>query len=218
MKPEVSPRPATRLARLGSTALGLALSAWGGPALAYQSATGTTSATAFLDFEINIDKFIFFRVGTGAFPSASGTVDTVNFTLTPQIPPGPITPANGNSTALSWNAAAPTYNVGGSNLVLPVEVRSNAGTVSLRAAVTSALVSGANSIPLSQITIASSDANLPAPLIPNAGTGPAVNVTGTAFSNLVTVRSANWTFSYSAATAPRAGVYNGQITFTASAP
>ena len=218
MTPEVSPRPATRLVRLGLTALGLALITWGGPAWAYQSATGTTSATGFLDFEINIDKFIFFRVGTGAFPSASGTVDTVNFTLTPQIPPGPVTPANGNSTALNWTAVAPTYNVSGSNLVLPVEVRSNAGTVSLRAAVTSALVSGANSIPLSQITIASSDPNLPAPLIPNAGTGPAVNVTGTAFSNLVTVRSANWTFSYSAATAPRAGIYNGQITFTASAP
>lgn len=218
MKPDVSPRPETRLKRLGLMALGLALSTWGGPALAYQSATGTTSATAFLDFEINIDKFIFFRIGTGAFPTASGTIDTVNFTLTPQITPGPITPANGNSTAVNWNILAPTYNVSGSNLVLPVEVRSNAGTVTLRAAVTSALVSGANSIPLSEITIASSNANLPAPLIPNAGTGPAVNVTGTAFSNLVTVRSANWTFSYSAATSPMAGVYAGQITFTASAP
>ena len=218
MKTELSPPPATRLARLGLMAFGLALSAWGGPALAYQSATGTTSANAFLDFEINIGKFIFFRVGTGTFPTTNTTVDTVNFTLTPQITPGPITPANGNSTALNWNAVAPTYNVGGSNLVLPVEVRSNAGTVSLRAAVTSALVSGANSIPLSEITIASSDANLPAPLIPNAGTGPAVNVTGTAFSNLVTVRSANWTFSYSVATPPPAGSYTGQIVFTASAP
>ena len=189
-----------------------------GTAQAFQSATGGSSATAFLDFEINIDKFIFFRVGTGAFPTASGTIDTVSFTLSPQILPGPTIPVNGSSTAVNWNALGPTYNVTGSGLVVPVEVRSNAGAVTLRAAVASPLVSGANRIPMSEIIITSSNGNLPAPLIPNSGTGTAVSVAGTAFANLVTVRSANWTFSYSAATLPRAGTYTGQITFTASSP
>lgn len=218
MKPQLPTRPLSGYARMALLALGLTLSGWGGTALAYQGTTGTTSSSALLDFEINIDKFIFFRVGTGAFPTASGTIDTVSFTVSPQIPPGAITPANGNSTVVNWNVLTPTYNVTGSNLVLPVEVRSNAGAVTLRAAVTSPLVSGVNSIPLSEITITSSNPNLPAPLIPNSGAGTAVSVTGTAFSNLVTLRSANWTFSYSAATPPRAGAYTGQITFTASAP
>jgi hypothetical protein len=42
-------------------------------------------------------------------------------------------------------------------------------------------------------------------------------VTGTSFSNLVTIRNANWTFSY-APVAPAAGNYTGQVTFTASVP
>lgn len=174
------------------------------------------SASARLDFTVNVGKFIFFRVGTGAFPTASGTVDTVSFNTVPSIPGGPTTPVNGASTGVSWNKTVPSFTAPGTTL--PVEVRSNAGAVSIRATATTPLTSGADSIPLSSVVITSSDANLPAPLVPDTGTGAAVAVTGTAFSNLVTVRAANWTFAYANAASPTAGNYTGQITFTASAP
>ena len=181
--------------------------------------TQAVSATARLDFTLNIGKFLFFRVGTGAYPTASSTVDTVTFNTTPTIPAGAVTPASGNNTGINWNGAAPTFSVTtSSNTVLPVEVRSNAGQISLRATATTPLTSGANTIPMSQIVVTSNDSNLPAPLIPDSGLGAAVNVVGTSFSNLVTTRNANWTFAYNLLTNPAAGTYNGQITFTASSP
>lgn len=175
------------------------------------------SASARLDFIANIGKFIFLRVGTGAYPTASATIDAVSFTLAASIPATAVAPINGNNTSVSWNKIAPTFGTA-ANTVLPVEVRSNAGQVSLQASTTTPLTSGGNTIPMSSIVIASSDANLPAPVLPNAGVGASVNVAGTSFTNLVTTRAANWTFSYNNATAPTAGVYTGQVTFTASAP
>jgi hypothetical protein len=170
-----------------------------------------------LDFVINLGKFVFLRVGTGTYPTASGTEDTVTFALTPSIPPG-VTPTTGSNQGVAWNATAPTSAIAATNAVLPVEVRSNAGTISLTATATKPLSSGTNTIPLSQITITSSDANLPPPPVPNAGVGTAVTVTGTSFSNLVTQRSANWTFAYAGTPPPAAGSYSGTITFTASSP
>lgn len=174
------------------------------------------SASADLDFILNIGKFIFFRVGAGAFPTASGTIDTVAFNAVPTIPAGAVVPVPGNNTTVVWNGALPSFTAGATTL--PVEVRSNAGQISIRATATSPLNSGVNNIPLSQIVLTSSDANLPAPLVPDAGTGPAVNVAGTSFANLVTVRNANWTFAYNPLVTQRAGVYTGQISFTASSP
>lgn len=174
------------------------------------------SASADLDFILNIGKFIFFRVGTGAFPTASATVDTVSLNPAATIPAGAVVAVPGNNTTVVWNGALPSFNAAASSL--PVEVRSNAGVISIRATATTLLNSGANNIPLSQIVLTSSDANLPAPVVPNTGTGAAVNVATTAFSNLVTVRNANWTFTYNPLVTQRAGVYTGQISFTASSP
>lgn len=175
-------------------------------------------ASADLDFVLNIGKFLFFRVGTGAYPTASGTVDTVSFGVAPTLPAANIAPVTSSNTAVNWNGAVPGFSVTATNATLPVEVRSNAGQISIKANVITALTSGANSIPLSQIGVTSSDINLPAPPVPNAGSGTAVNVTGTSFSNLVTVRSADWTFAFSPVTIPPAGAYTGQISFTASSP
>lgn len=174
------------------------------------------SASARLDFITNIDKYLFFRIGAGAYPTASSTIDTVAFVLTPSIPSTPTTPINGNGVGVNWSGAIPTMAAGTS--LLPVEVRSNAGQVTIRATATTALNSGADNIPLSSIVITSSDANLPAPLVPNSGTGASVNVTGSSFTNLVTARAANWTFAYNNPVIPSAGNYTGQITFSASAP
>ena len=179
-------------------------------------ANGTNSAQAELDFEIVIGKFLFFRVGAGAYPAASSTVNTVSFNAVPTIPPGAVTPLPGNNTTVNWSGALPAFTTTATSL--PVEVRSNAGQVSIRAIVTTPLASGANTIPMSQIVLSSSDANLPAPVVPDAGTGAAVTVAGSAFGNLVTTRSANWTFSYNPLATQRAGNYNGTISFTASSP
>lgn len=181
------------------------------------------TATTDLAFTVSIDAFLFFRIGDGVFPTPGGTVSNVSFALTPAVPGGPATPVVGNNRAATWSGVAPAspFTVTPTNNVLPVEVRSNAGQVSLFAAATTALTSGANTIPLSEITIATSDANLPAPLIPNTGTSAGVTVagggTGTT-TNLVTLRTANWTFSYANAISRPAGAYSGQVTFTASTP
>lgn len=194
------------------------------PAAHADSSTSATSAnvprsTAVnLDFTISIQKFIFFRIGDGVWPTPGGTTSAVGFALTPSIPSGGTTPVAGNNTAVNWSGGAPGFAVTASNNVLPVEVRSNAGQISLRATVSTPLTSGANTIPMSEITVATSDANLPAPPIPNTGTGTGVNVIGTSFSNLVTLRTASWTFSYANSASRPAGTYSGVVTFTASTP
>ena len=64
---------------------------------------------------------------------------------------------------------------------------------------------------------------VPAPVVPATGVSPAVNVAvggagTTAAPTLLTYRTANWTFAYTPSASVPAGVYSGQITFTASAP
>ncbi|SFQ17391.1 hypothetical protein [Variovorax sp. 770b2] len=176
------------------------------------------STTASLDFTLSIQKFLFFGVGNSPWPTQSNAVSTVSFALTPSIPGGPTAPAAGNNTAVNWSGGAPAFSVAASNNMLPVEVRSNAGQITLRAEATTPLSSGTNTIPMSEITIASSNTGLPAPLIPATGPGTAVNVTGTGFTNLVTLQQANWTFSYANSASRTAGNYSGVVTFTASTP
>ena len=180
----------------------------------------TTPAVA-LNFSIQIDKFLFFRIGDGAWPTPGGSTSQVGFTLSPSIPAVPTTPTTGNNTAVNWNGAAPTFAVTASGNVLPVEVRSNGGQVSVFATVTSALTSGANTIPMNMVSVTSSDSALPAPTLPASGTGTSVNVSGGGtgtVNSLVTIRNANWTFAYNSAISRTAGNYSGQLSFTAAVP
>lgn len=171
------------------------------------------TATASLDFKINIDKFIYFRVG-----GASG-IDTVSLTTTASMPTSttPVTATNGNNQSVAWSGAAPSFATTNA-VVLPVQLSSNAGQVNLKTTVSSALSNGASTIPFSGLNISSSDSNFPAPPVPDSGTGASVNVTPTAFSNLVTMRDANWSFTYTSSQSLAAGVYNGELAFTASSP
>ena len=180
-----------------------------------------TTPRVALNFSIQIDKFLFFRIGDGAWPTPGGTTSQVSFSLSPSIPAVPTTPTTGNNTAVNWNGTAPTFAVAASGNVLPVEVRSNGGQVSVFATVTTALTSGANTIPMNMVSITSSDAALPAPTIPASGTGTSVNVTGGGtgtVNSLVTIRNANWTFGYNSTISRTAGNYSGQLSFTASVP
>ncbi|MGD9889090.1 MAG: hypothetical protein AB7S56_07485 [Halothiobacillaceae bacterium] len=176
------------------------------------------STSVNLDFRITLNKFIFFRVGTGAFPNTSAVVDTVGFQLQPSIPAGGVTPNDGNNIGVAWDGQAPSFSTQASNNVVPVDVRSNAGQVSIRASVVNALSNGTETIPMSNISVTSSDANLPAPPIPDSGSGAAVNVTATSFGDLVTNRQAEWTFNYGGSGNISSGTYNGQLLFTASTP
>jgi len=208
-------------------ALCLCLAAWcavpAAQAASASSGAGALPRTAAvnLDFAIHIEKFLFFRIGDAAWPGLSAAPATVAFTLAPSIPGGPTTPVTGNNTPVNWSGSAPAFSVTPSGNVLPVEVRSNAGQVSLRATASTLLTSGPHTIPMSEITVATSNGALPAPLIPNSGTGAGVNVTGGgtgAVNTMVTIRNANWTFSYANSASRPAGSYSGQVTFTASTP
>lgn len=214
------PRPAPLRARLHGVALALPL------AIALAAAPGKgradtgdsnglgSPASASLRFAINIDKFVYLKLG-----GEGNDVPTVAYTLAPAVPGGPA-PSNGNNRAGAWSGAAPTFTVSASGNALPVEVRSNGGTVSLRATTVTPLASGSATIPMSRIGISSSDSGLPAPPLADSGNGASVNVAGTAFGNRVTVRNATWTFTYAptGAQMPLAGNYSGQVRFTASVP
>lgn len=169
------------------------------------------TVSARLDFKINIDKFIYFRLGNAT------SVETVNLTTIPSIPTGttPVTPTNGNNKAVIWNGSAPSFV--STTVSLPVQVLSNAGQVSIKTTVNSPLTNASSSLPFSAITITSSDSNLPAPPVPDTGSGSSVNVTPTSYG-LVTSRNANWAFAYNSSQALIPGVYAGELLFTASAP
>lgn len=183
------------------------------------NASASLSTSASLDFVLNIGRFIFFRVGPRAYPTASTNPATFSVVMQPSIPSVPTTPTTtADSVSVPWNGAAPTFSPVPASTGIPVEVRTNAGQISIWANVVTPLTSGSNSIPLSQIQVTSNDAGLPAPAIPDTGSGSSVTVTGTAFNNLVTIRSANWAFSYNPAVIPPPGTYTGQISFTAVSP
>ena len=203
-------------------ALACSGTAWAGTSSSGPSSSPSqTTGRVALNFAIQIDKFVFFRLGDGAWPTPGGTTSSIGFTLSPSIPATPTTPAVGNNTAVNWSGTAPSFSVAASGNMLPVEVRSNGGQVSLRATVTTALTSGTHTIPMSEIVVSSSDTNLPAPVIPASGAGSTVLVTGGGsgtVNSLVTVRNATWTFVFANSASWSAGNYSGQLQFTASVP
>lgn len=169
------------------------------------------TVSARLDFNINIDKFIYFRLGNAT------SVETVSLRTVPSIPTGttPVIPTNGNNKAVLWNGIAPSF--ASTTVSLPVQVLSNAGQVSIKTTVNSPLSNTSDTLPFSALAITSSDSDLPAPPVPDTGSGSSVNVTPTAYG-LVTSRNANWSFAYNSSQALLPGVYAGELLFTASAP
>ena len=204
-------------ARLNKCAVGFFMALGGTGALAdTHTSTAPTSApkasvsaASSLDFALTLDRFVSLSVG------APGSGAAVSFNLsslsTQHCAGAPLSVCFGNGVPVAAVA----------NGVLPVTVRSNAGEVKLMASVKTPLTSeqGAETIPMSQIKISSSDhANLPAPEIPNSGNGTPVSVSPTSFGGRVTQRSAQWTFAFANTVSPTAGVYHGKIVFTATLP
>lgn len=109
---------------------------------------------------------------------------------------------------------------------LEVDVRGNVGDIilSYELSSTSGLSNGNGQfIPFDEIKTTSSDTNLPAPVLKNAGSISSANpetvtITGHLFGNKVVKRQATWTYSYLNTVTPLAGTYEGRVTYTASAP
>lgn len=178
------------LALSGVAALGLIAMT---PAFAesdYVTGNGPISASADLDFQVNIPRFISFQVG-----SAGTVVDLVQFDV------------NGNDVG----NGTPVARTGGA--AVPVTLVSNVGNVTLSASGSNAgLEDGTSVIPWSTITGSSSNAaELPVPAIGGAGTG----LTAT---NGVINATADWTFQYANSDIVAAGTYEGTVTYTVTAP
>ena len=182
-----------------------------------QTGAGALTATAHVDFQITIPKFLFLRVGTG-----TGSI-------TPAVAPA----NNAAVDLITWAPTAAQVGTGvlagtGGDLTGGVEtaiVVANNGNVTLSSTTTGPLSDGAgDTINYATITTTAT-ANttgtvLAAPALANAAT---TSVTLTAVGKIVQ-QDAKWAYSYANATTPPAGTYGGintnggRVTYTASVP
>jgi hypothetical protein len=188
-----------------------------------QTGAGALTATAHVDFQITIPKFLFLRVGTGTGTALGGgfaTLGTVDLiTWAP-------TPAQVGSGALAGTGGE----LGGG--VETAVVVGNSGNVTFSGATLGALGDGAgDTISYTKICVASA-ANTTGTVLTHPGAGGACNnltdgatttSTLTAVAKIVQ-QDAKWTYSYANNTSPPAGTYggintnNGRVTYTASVP
>ena len=195
------------------------------------NATGASpsTATAHVDFQITIPKFIFLRVGngTGSLNAAGGfaTAPATN-ALVDQITWAP-TAAQVGTGALAGTGGDLTGGVETAALV------ANNGVVTLSVATSGALNDPAgDTISYTTITTTASHNNtgtpLAAPVLPDGAVGPGSSVTLTPVApSRVISQDAKWAYAYTNATTPAAGVYGGggagnvgfgRATYTASVP
>ncbi len=174
----------------------------------FQTGTGSLTATARLDFQIVIPKFLYLRVG-----SNDANVNLISFT----VPAANV----GNGTPVAASAASGDLGNG----VVTARVIGNGGNVTLSSATIGALNDGGtNTISYSQISTAASVLTSGTPLAaPALVDGGATNTTVPATSGVVN-RDARWTYSYLNTVTPAAGSYggvnvnNGRVTYTAVTP
>jgi hypothetical protein len=180
--------------------------------------TGTASpltATAHVDFQITIPKFLFLRVGTGTGTAAGGygTLATIN--------------------EITWAPTAAQVGTGvlagtGGDLAAGVEtavIVANNGNVSLSSTTSGPLSDGAgDTISFTKISTAASHNTTTTTLAPPAlADGATTNTTLTAVGKIVQ-QDAKWTYTYLNNTSPPAGTYGGvnvnagRVTYTASVP
>lgn len=183
-----------------------------------------STATAHVDFQITIPKFLFLRVGTGTgainavgtftiAPATLGTIDAITWAPSPaQVGTGPMAGTGGDLT-------------GGVETAIVV---ANNGAVTLTSATGGALNNGAagDTISWSQITTTAAKNNstvvLQPPALQDSGNG-SVTVNPNVGTKVV-AQDAKWTYSYTNSLIPPAGTYggvgvnNGRVTYTASVP
>jgi hypothetical protein len=174
------------------------------------------TATAHVDFQITIPKFIFLRVGTGTGNAAGGWG------------------VNGNVDLITWAPAAATVGHGvalagtGGDLGGGVEtavVVANNGNVTLSSTTLGKLSDGTgDTISYAQLrTVASKLTTVQVLGVPALADGATRTITVAAAGKIVQ-RDAKWTYTYRNQTIPAAGTYggvntnNGRVTYTASVP
>lgn len=181
------------------------------PAHAADGTDGTAPYTLSrnLSFRINYPRFLRFRVGaTGA------TINQITFTV-PATQVGTGTAIAGTGGEAGGGTAA-TVQVVANNGQVTITATNNSGGLGLGNGVV-----GDPRINYNAIVTTSSDANLPAPGLTNAGGTTSLPVLTTA--PYVTNRTATWTFNYANATVPAPGTYGtsargGRVTYTATMP
>jgi hypothetical protein len=187
----------------------------------YQTGAGPLTATAHVDFQVNIPKVLYLRVGTGsAYPatlSSVATFDLVQFS--------PTAAQVGNGTAIAGT---------GGDLAGGVEtaaIISNSGNVTLNATTTGKLGDGTvpvpNTISFGQIATAATALTgtytlLNPPVLVDGATS--ANVVLTAPATKTITADAKWTYTYLNTVTPPAGTYggvntnNGRVVYTATMP
>ncbi len=206
----------------GVIAAGFALAA--GSARAESNfVNGAGTATARLDFQVIIPKFLFLQVGTGTAYANNTAVDMITFDFSSN----PSVIGNGTAqagTGGDLTAGAVTARVLGNNFTAPVN---------LTATTTGAMSNGAGStVSWSEITVATAAApvnptgttlahpgTLTAPFADGAATTVSLTPTGR-----VVNQAAKWTFTYKNTNIPASGTYgstaanNGRVSYTIAMP
>jgi hypothetical protein len=187
--------------------------------------SGAGTATARLNFQIVIPKFVFLQVGTGTAYANNAAIDTITFDMT-------ATPAAiGNAVAQSATAGSGDL----TNGAVTARVLGNNFTAvtNLSATTSGAMSNGAGStISWSEITVATAAAptNPTGTTLAHPGTlaapfadGAATTVALTPASRVIN-QAAKWTFTYKNTNIPASGTYgnsvanNGQVTYTIAMP
>jgi hypothetical protein len=181
----------------------------------FQTGTTALTATAHVDFQITIPKFLFLRVGTGTGTAAGGyatlaTIDEITWAPTAaQVGGGTLAGTGGDLT-------------GGVETAVVV---ANNGNVTLSSTTTGPLSDGAgDTISYATITTTATHNTTTTTLAPPALADGATTTTTLTAVGKVVQQDAKWAYTYANATSPPAGTYGGvntnggRVTYTASLP
>ena len=181
----------------------------------FQTGTTALTATAHVDFQITIPKFLFLRVGTGTGTAAGGyatlaTIDEITWAPTAaQVGTGSLAGTGGDLT-------------GGVETAVVV---ANNGNVTLSSTTTGPLNDGAgDTISYATITTTATHNTTATTLAPPALADGATTTTTLTAVGKVVQQDAKWAYTYANATSPPAGTYGGintnggRVTYTASLP
>jgi len=168
--------------------------------------TGAVSATATVKITVTTPKLIVLRVG------APATQTSVDFALSPSIPATPTLPTTtGNSQAVTWNGAAPTFTQNAVGAVAAYLWHNNSGDAQLTCGVTTAFTS----------TLTSADVLVASGATANTLNHPGTDTAcGSTINTLArnTVWLGSWTYSLkpSVLTSTVAGADSEVVTYTAT--
>jgi hypothetical protein len=189
----------------------------------YITATGT--ATAHLNFQIVIPKFLFLQVGTGTSFANNAAIDTITFDMSAAVA------SLGNGVA--QNATAGSGDLTNGAVTARVVGNNFAAATNLTATTAGAMSNGTGStISWSEITVATAAAptNPTGTTLAHPGTlaapfadGASTTVSLTPVAKVIN-QAAKWTFTYKNTNIPASGTYgntvanNGQVTYTIALP